>query len=81
MLLKYLAIILGVVVIISRGYGFLFTDSARKLMRGLLERKLLLLVLGLVSALLGAAIGGTARVAIMENWSDGVAWQVVITDS
>ena len=84
MLLKYLAIILGVLVVISRGYGLLFTESARKLMRGMVERKLLMLVLGLVAALLGAVIGGAARVVIWPAWRDigalpaDVAWQTLV---
>jgi len=74
MLLKVLAIVLGALVVVTRGYGFLFTESARKLIRGMVERKVLMLVAALVGALLGAVIAGAARVALQEQ----VLWQAIV---
>jgi len=75
MLLKIVSIVLGVLVVITRGWGTLFPESARTLMRGMLARKRLMLVLALVAALAGALIAGAARVYLADV---AVNWQAIV---
>jgi len=67
MLLKVLTIVLGSVVVVMRGIGFVSPSAARKMMAGFIDRKLWLYVTGLVLAIFGATLFYAARCAV---WID-----------
>ena len=64
MLLKALTVVLGVIIVVSRGSCAISPSFSRKLMKGLIDRKLVVLVMGLVLAIYGAALFWAARVAV-----------------
>ncbi len=64
MLLKALTIVLGVMIVLTRGICVISPTLSRRLMKGLIDRKLVMLVMGPALAVYGAALFWAARLAV-----------------
>jgi hypothetical protein len=73
-MLKVFAIVLGVLAVITRGAGLVSPAAGRRMVRTLVEQKLLFLVLLLIMAIMGAVIVWGARTSLQETSS----WQAIV---
>ena len=70
MLLKALTVVLGVMIVVSRGSCVISPAFSRRLMKGLIDRKLVALVMGPVLAVYGASMFWSVRVAVYGEGAD-----------
>ena len=80
MLLKVLTIVFGVMITGTRLAGLASPSLARRLLRGLKDRRVFILVMGLVMSILGATLFWSARRAVtLEDLSLGKAiWALAL---
>ena len=74
-MLKVLAIVIGILVVVGRGFGVIFPELARKMMKGMLNKPVISLVLMVPMAVLGGLFIWGYRLWVDQN---PTTWQAVI---
>lgn len=76
LLLQVLTIILGLVIVVSRGGCLLSPALSRRMMKGFLDRPVFVLILGLIASLYGISLFYAARRAVWDVEELSFAWAI-----